>query len=154
MYRVKEFSFHPLPHTIEIDIEEDTEKDITESKKTKSKSTPVRHSVWNCDGELIRDPRIHLRYSETCHNLPLKRPKIGFQDRLSLNAGQKNCRMLKESILQYLTFIKLPFVFKTFVLYIFEWPLYNRKLRNIMGLCYITLLGPIEFSIKLDAVMS
>ena len=30
-----------------------------------------------------------------------KRPKFGFQDRLSLNAGQKYCRMLKESILQY-----------------------------------------------------
>ena len=28
-------------------------------------------------------------------------PKIGFQDRLSLNAGQKYCRMLQESILQY-----------------------------------------------------
>ena len=30
-----------------------------------------------------------------------RRPKIGFQDRLSLNAGQKYCRMLQESILQY-----------------------------------------------------
>ena len=30
-----------------------------------------------------------------------KRPKIGFQGRLSLNAGQKYCRMLQESILQY-----------------------------------------------------
>ena len=29
------------------------------------------------------------------------RPKIGFQDQLSLNAGQKYCRMLQESILQY-----------------------------------------------------
>ena len=27
--------------------------------------------------------------------------KISFQDRLSLNAGQKYCRMLQESILQY-----------------------------------------------------
>ena len=37
--------------------------------------------------------------------------------------------MLKESILQYIvlpTFIKLPFVFKTFVLSIFEWPLKTR----------------------------
>ena len=31
----------------------------------------------------------------------LKRPKIGYQGRLSLNAGQKYCRMLQESILQY-----------------------------------------------------
>ena len=30
-----------------------------------------------------------------------RRPKVGFQDRLSLNAGQKFCRMLHESILQY-----------------------------------------------------
>ena len=30
-----------------------------------------------------------------------RRPKIGFQDRLSLNEGQKYCRMLQESILQY-----------------------------------------------------
>ena len=30
-----------------------------------------------------------------------REPKIGFQDRLWLNAGQKYCRMLQESILQY-----------------------------------------------------
>ena len=30
-----------------------------------------------------------------------RRPKIGFQDQLLLNAGQKYCRMLQESILQY-----------------------------------------------------
>ena len=30
-----------------------------------------------------------------------RRPKFGFQYRLSLNAGQKYCRMLQESILQY-----------------------------------------------------
>ena len=30
-----------------------------------------------------------------------RRRKISFQDRLSLNAGQKYCRMLQESILQY-----------------------------------------------------
>ena len=45
-----------------------------------------------------------------------KKTKIGFQDRLSLNAGQKYCRMLQwehSAILS--TFIKLPFVIKTFV---------------------------------------
>ena len=84
MYRVKEFSFHPLPHTIEIDIEDDAEKDTTESKKTKSKSTPVRHSVWNCDGELIRDPRIHLRYSETCRKRPLKKKTKNWFSRLNM----------------------------------------------------------------------
>ena len=41
-------------------------------------------------------------YSETCLKRPLKKKtKIGFQDRLSLNAGQKYCRMFLESILQY-----------------------------------------------------
>ena len=55
-----------------------------------------------------------------------KRQKKGFQDQLLLNAGQKNCRMLQEehsAIL--LTFIKLPFVIKIFVLSIFEWPFYT-----------------------------
>ena len=38
-------------------------------------------------------------YSETCVKRPLlKRPKIDFQDQLSLNAGQK---VSKGSILQY-----------------------------------------------------
>ena len=52
--------------------------------------------------------------------------KIDFQDQLSLNAGQKYCRMLQEehsAIL--LTCIKLPFVIKIFVLSIFEWPFYT-----------------------------
>ena len=41
-------------------------------------------------------------YSKTCRKRPLKKnTKIDFQDRLSLNAGQKYCRMLQESILQY-----------------------------------------------------
>ena len=43
-----------------------------------------------------------LIYSKTCVKRPLsKRPKIGFQDQFLLNAGQKYCRMLQESILQY-----------------------------------------------------
>ena len=61
--------------------------------------------------------------SKTCVKWPLsKRRKIGFQDQLSLNAGQKYCRMLQgEHSAILLTFIKLPFVSKTFVLSIFEW---------------------------------
>ena len=56
----------------------------------------------------------------TCVKWPLsKRPKIGFQDQLSLNAGQK----YYSAILS--TFIKLPFVIKIFVLSIFEWPIYT-----------------------------
>ena len=64
-------------------------------------------------------------YSKTCLKRSLKKKtKTGFQDQLSLNAGQKFCRMLQgehSAILS--TFIKLPFAFKTFVLSIFEWKL-------------------------------
>ena len=35
------------------------------------------------------------RYSKTYAKRHSKRPKIGFQDQLSLNEGQKYCRMLK-----------------------------------------------------------
>ena len=63
-------------------------------------------------------------YSKTCVKRPLsKRPKIGFQDELSLNAGQKYCRTLQgEHSAILVTFIKLPVVIKLFVLPIFEWP--------------------------------
>ena len=67
------------------------------------------------------------KYSKTCVKWPLlKRPKICFQDQVSLNAGQKYCRMLPlEHSAILLTFIKLPFVIKTFVLSIYEWPFYT-----------------------------
>ena len=65
------------------------------------------------------------QYRKTCLKRPLKRKtKIGFQDQLSPNAGQKYCRMLQgEHSAILLTFIKLPFAFKNFVLSIVEWPL-------------------------------
>ena len=73
------------------------------------------------------DLRVLIVYSKTCVKRPLsKRPKIGFQDQLSLNAGKKYCRMLQgehSAILS--TFNKLPFVIKIFVWSIFEWPLYT-----------------------------
>ena len=54
------------------------------------------------------------KHSKTCVKWPhSKRPKIGLQEQLSLNAGQKYCRMLQmehSAILS--TFIKLPFVVK------------------------------------------
>ena len=47
------------------------------------------------------------------------------QDQLSHNAGQKYSRMLhREHSAILSTFINLPFVIKTFVLSIFEWPFY------------------------------
>ena len=55
-----------------------------------------------------------------------KIPKIGFQVQLSLNAGQKYCRMSQgehSAILS--TFIKPPFVIKVFVWVIFECPFYT-----------------------------
>ena len=66
-------------------------------------------------------------YSKTCVKRPLsKRPKIGFQYQLSLNAGLKYCRMLQgEHSTILLTFIKLSFVIKIFVLSIFERPFYT-----------------------------
>ena len=66
-------------------------------------------------------------YSKTYVRPPLsKRPQIGFQDQLSLNAGQKYCKMLqRENSAILLTFIKLPFVLKIFVLAFFEWPFYT-----------------------------
>ena len=76
-------------------------------------------------------------YSKTCLKWPLKKKtKIGFQDRLSLNAGQNYCRMLQEehsAIL--LTFIKLSIVNKILVLSIFEQLLKTGLTVNV----YITL---------------
>ena len=53
-------------------------------------------------------------YSKTCVKQPLsKRQKIGFQDQLLLNAGQKYCRMLQgEHFTILLTLIQLSFVIK------------------------------------------
>ena len=70
---------------------------------------------------------MQLAHSKTCVKRPLsKRLKIDSQDQLSLNAGQKYCRMLHgEHSAIFSTFIKLPFVIKIFVLSIFEWPFYT-----------------------------
>ena len=67
------------------------------------------------------------KYSKTCVKRPLsKRPKIGFEDQLSLNAGQMYCGMLQgEHSAILLTFIKLPFVIKIFVLSILGQPFYT-----------------------------
>ena len=66
-----------------------------------------------------------LKYSKTDLKLPLsKSKKTGFQDRLSLSAAQKYCRLLlEEHSAMFSTFIKLPFVTKLVSLSIFEWSL-------------------------------
>ena len=81
-------------------------------------------------------------YSKTClKRLLSKGPKIGFQDQLSLNAGQKYCRMIQGDHSAILSpFIKLPFVIKIFVLSIFEWPLktsFTGLCLYVVSLCYI-----------------
>ena len=44
---------------------------------------------------IILPCKTSVTYSKTCLKQSLmKRPKIGFKDQLSLNAGQKYCRML------------------------------------------------------------
>ena len=83
--------------------------------------------LW-CGSHLILCKKLGIlkdKYNKTCLKWPLKKKtKIGFKNRLLLNAGQKYCRMLQgehSAILS--TFIKLQFVIKTFVLSTFEWPL-------------------------------
>ena len=62
-----------------------------------------------------------------------RRPIIGIQDQISLNVSQKYWRMPREHFTILSTFIKLQFVFKTFVLSIFEWLL---KTGFTVVLCY------------------
>ena len=93
-------------------------------------------------------------YSKTCVKPPLpKRPKIGFQDQLSLNAGQKNCRMLQREHSAILsTFVKLPFVVKTFVLSFFEWPFYTGFTVTLKSLVYVHHYKSIIKQIKAKSV--
>ena len=77
--------------------------------------------LYNCPANWL-----HCTYSKTCVKRPLsKRPKIGFQTQLFLNAGQTYCRMLQgehsailSTSLNYHLSISLCFVY-------LEWPLYT-----------------------------
>ena len=65
-------------------------------------------------------------FSKTCVKQPLsKRLLIGFQDQLSLIQIKSIAECSKEHSAILLTFIRLPFVIKFFVLYIFECPFYK-----------------------------
>ena len=67
-----------------------------------------------------------------CSKICVKRRKIDFQDQLLLNTGQKYYRMLKGKLSEILlTFIKLPFVIKIFVLSNFDWPFYTGLLYTL-----------------------
>ena len=72
-------------------------------------------------GEGLPTPRGTTTAVATSKNLSLaatqkRTPNIGFQYRLSLNTGQKYCRMLQGEYSATLsTFIKLPFSINCFV---------------------------------------
>ena len=58
---------------------------------------------------------VHIELQENlCKMATLKKTKIGFQDKLSLNAGQSIAKCSNESILQYFRLLS-----------IFEWPFYT-----------------------------
>ena len=64
------------------------------------------------------------KYSKTCLKLPLKTTKNWFlRPIIALGRSKVLQNAQREHSAVLLTFIKLPFVFKTFVLSIFEWPL-------------------------------
>ena len=74
---------------------------------------------------LLFNPLFELDYSKTCLNCPLKkkinnwfsRPIIALcRSKVLQNAPREHFAILS-------TFIKLPFVFKTSVMFISEWPL-------------------------------
>ena len=79
-------------------------------------------------------------YCKTCLKRPLKKKtNIDFPDFLSLNAGQKYCRMLQgEHSAIRSTFINVPFVIEIVFLSIYEWPLrqillYGQKMIQEMS---------------------
>ena len=75
----------------------------------------------------MRDIRAFGKQLNLCKTVTLKYQKQnGFQDRLSLNAGQTYCRMPQREHSAILsTFIKLPVVIVEVILSIFEWPFYT-----------------------------
>ena len=75
--------------------------------------------VYICPSERIGE------YSKTCLKRPLKIEDQSWCSRpIIAQCRSKYCRMLQgEHSAILLTFIKLPFVMKIFVLSIFEWPL-------------------------------
>ena len=77
----------------------------------------VRQTIIIMGFSSYKRNRSSYKYSKTCLKRPLsKRPKNVFQERLSLNAGQKYCRMLQTEHFAILsTFIKLQVVIKTYV---------------------------------------
>ena len=71
--------------------------------------------AWTSHTAYIATDNERLNSDFTNTVKPVKNGQIGFQDQISLNAGQKYYRGEHSAIL--LTFIKLPFVIKIFILF-------------------------------------
>ena len=71
--------------------------------------------LWNFDSQIDLLDKLKVQHTVTlCKTAPLKKTKNVFQNQLSLNAGQKYCRMLQREHSAILsTFIKLPVGIKT-----------------------------------------
>ena len=79
------------------------------------------YPVWPVSSLFVVQNEIEIKISKTCVERPLsKRPKMCLQYQLSLNAGQKYCRMIpfRPSLSCHLSLRSL------FCL-IFEWPFYT-----------------------------
>ena len=77
-------------------------KDITKKKSLKSSTLKhlMQYKVKKAPPPLTSDISCTTTVNPVSgHSKRI--PQMGFQGRLSINAGQKYCRMLKESILQY-----------------------------------------------------
>lgn len=59
VHRVREFKFRPLVDEIE-DTHEASDAKIDGQQRLRSRST--HNSVWNCDGELIEEPAVDVRW--------------------------------------------------------------------------------------------
>ena len=92
--------FQVYVHSIDTVTMEMTEDFITTASGS---SNPYNILIQLGDRELIQGKFTHFTaYSKTgLKGHSKRRPKIVFQDSLLLNAGQKYCRMLQWSILQY-----------------------------------------------------
>ena len=96
---------------------------VRNQAKTQVQRTLNVTSVANISHERRR---MNLKYSKTCEKRPLSKTKNDFQDQLTLNTGQRCCRILQGEHSPILSiFIKLPFVIKIFVLSTFEWLFYT-----------------------------
>ena len=111
-------------------------KDVLRDYNVQHKETcAILYISRLCNSKLVKLPAFQDNYLSNMLSATVKQVEnshsqkdreLGFQDQLSLNAGQKYCRMLPlEHSAILLIFIKLPFVIKIFVLSIFEQPFYT-----------------------------